>query len=82
MFSDLSFFLSVGSTYNCNVHWVFMYLSKAALKNDQFPNRQSKHDDLLEVILSLKFSWFFFVVFFFYCRHTKQIIVTNVIVRK
>lgn len=80
MFSDLSYFLSVGSTYNCNVHWVFMYLSKPALKNDQSPNRQSKHDDLREVILSLKFSFFF--VFVFYCRHTKQIIVTNVIVRK
>lgn len=69
MFSDLSYFLSVGSTYNCNVHWVFMYLSNQTLKNDQSPNRQSKHDDLREVSLSLKFS---FLLFWFFTVDTRN----------
>lgn len=37
MFSDLSYLLTVGSTYNCNVHRVFMYLSNQLLKMTSLP---------------------------------------------
>lgn len=66
MFSDLSYFLTVGSTHNSNVHRVFMYLSNQLLKMTSLPTDKAnmmtftKWSSLWSVVC---FGFYYFLFF-------------------